>query len=246
MSEPVVLEFVGLPGGGKSTIARHVVRELTSRGHRVLERPPVKGNIAAMRIKPNYVFGGIAALVESLWLSLLTIRPYYAGRLRRALVVPTWLLRWELIRQSRASLIILDEGVIQNVWAIVIGGRWPSEEVADRLLRRVLRNVPQRYNIVHCVVDTDTALNRIAERGDQRNRFDVASASDRGMLLERNRPVLDHLLCEAVRITGASVLTLDASKPPSDLVSEVMSFLADKAPIAPSDTPPSDAKRRFG
>ncbi|MEX0885396.1 MAG: hypothetical protein WD009_03055 [Phycisphaeraceae bacterium] len=175
-----IIEFMGLLGGGKSTVARGLADRLERRGYTCRMRPRIDDWIlrsdrlrrvhepAATRVHERLKPAALAldaATHPRVYASVLaltaTCRPLNAGeRLNRARRLLGW------ARQTRAlgrlapdDALILDEGLMHHLWPIImIGGAY-----RDRVLQaaaRALARQPRRI-IVRVRTDPDTALARI-------------------------------------------------------------------------------------
>jgi hypothetical protein len=221
-----VLEFVGLPGAGKSEIARRLPRALQARGYACAPRIPIgaRGGTSRWSGAGRILTTNLPTLGSAARLALAG-RPYYPGRLHHALRVPAWPRRWELARIEGLDVMVLEEGLVQNLWGVLLGGDASPDE-ADHTLRAVMARRPGvSFAFVHVDVDAETALRRIAGRGKPSKRIDRAPDPERRRLLTTHAPQLEELLRRASAIAQAPVLRVDGHRTTPLLLDDVIRFV---------------------
>jgi hypothetical protein len=192
----LIVEFAGLPGAGKTTICRHVT---------VPHRLKASVSLSEMRLQ--------LALFPVAWhLFMLCIgtRPFDWSRLLRA---PSLVM---LLRCYATNSLptVLDRGVIQKIWSILMDSRLYSKLRLKRLMVAIRPFAP------HCIAWVETPLEaaalRISQRSHGNSRFDRLPLEEiNASLTEKSR-----LLSELVEIyqqnTGAVLLRLDGRAPAKD------------------------------
>jgi hypothetical protein len=129
-----------------------------------------------------------------------------------------------------ADIVIHDEGLVQNLWSIVIGSDGWSEGAMEGALDAVVCGMPTGFRFVYFDLDVETALARIRQRPGRPSRFGRLSPPAAGRLLARHRRQLEWILERTIERTGAPCLRLDAGRDPDALTREVLGFLASTAP----------------
>ena len=180
----LVVEFLGMPGAGKSAVSRRVAEHLAGRGLPV--REPVRMVSDRSRLGPS--LSGIAAKSLRVAGELLT-HPRYALRSLRAIratgqpsvgmltrLAFNWLMQSALLRLSRGSgaVQLFDEGIYQALWSLGLEGRPGSVPRLGRGFRTVLA-LPDVVVIVEAG-DEGIAqrLGARAERQSRADRWDLA------------------------------------------------------------------------
>lgn len=188
-----VVEFVGLPGVGKSTLSHRIAERFAASGGRV--RQPARrfaherGQASRRLLKGLVVLRHFLAHPRE---SMRAVRAIAATRQpdprTRLLVTLNWLFVLALTRRSRRlpGLHLLDQGVLQAVWSVALDGDM------DRALA-LLDGLRPGVELPDVVVVVEAALptvhGRILGRPSRDSRLDrdEQRAPD---LLERGREIL--------------------------------------------------------
>lgn len=173
---PQVIEFVGLSGAGKSTVAAALVAEMRERNYSVETRVELLGDVLP---KPcRHMLRSRLILAESLRAPVV----YYTVALevlrshqfrKRDYFKLTWNF-WTVIavilrhRRKGKGLLVLDQGLLQAVWSVGYMARSPIDLKSWMLwLRRFgLRDV----FLVIAEVPPDLAHERVVQRNDANSR----------------------------------------------------------------------------
>jgi thymidylate kinase len=239
----MIIEFVGLPGAGKSTIARHLVEKLERRGQTCVNSPTF-----ATLARPHV--------------------PGWRGRIQRAAhdlllsIGPTWTCRhlllrigtrpdprkfryhyWRLMRVWRAiervktysacsqqeALIVLDQGILQCLPSIFPECLEDDERslltlCAVRAMTQVLPDI-----VVLVSIDTITAARRVRTRPYQRTTYDL-HRSDLEVQLEPGWRYAEYALAPALATTAVRLIEVNGFDPPEVNAQLVMDHLEDDTP----------------
>jgi hypothetical protein len=210
----VVVEFVGLPGSGKTTVCRRVEALMTEAGVAV----STVGEFVAWSArlgKPFKLWLMLRAPLRTLcylvrgvrfWLSL---DPRVPGNLRRVLLAPMISLCLEHFLESESeALVLLDQADVQGVWSIgALAQAWGSRPLSG-LLRSSTPNISRMYACV--AVDPAFASGNIAVRGDGASRFDAMALPQTEEALKRAAPLMEQIV-DWLKAHHGNVLVLDAA-----------------------------------
>jgi hypothetical protein len=224
----LALEFVGLPGAGKSTVAAQVRAALAAEGLQCGERYPVGGAGPVRYFRLGCMLARQHRLLAPVLIYGASVRPLRRERFRRALELPAWPVRWRA--SASADIVIYDEGLVQNLWSVVIDSDGWNEGAMEGALEAVACGMPQGFRFVYFDLDVDTALARIRQRPGQPSRFDRMAPRAAGRLLTTHRRQLEWILERTLERTGAPCLRLNACRDPDALTREVLGFVASTAP----------------
>ena len=183
------MEFVGLPGAGKSALSRQVAVLLQAQGL-VVSEPTDRLNQISLAsrtlTKVGYGIGAAAAapLTSARWLRIFgrTGQRSLADTGRVAL---NWFFLVGLIRglTRRPGVHLLDQGIFQGLWSVGYAAR--DEAVAGREIdSAVLTALPPRILVIVVETSPDTLRRRLHQRpgGDSRLERDLATSESAGSL----------------------------------------------------------------
>lgn len=227
---PLVLEFVGLPGGGKTTLARKVLERLSQDGHlcctprsHVSALRPTLGNRARQAGRRAAFYMAYWPLVASALRLGLEIRP-------RALQRAKWLR--EVPDAAHAiqgfaldyDVVILDQAGLQGIWSATVDGTLPTAGRLQQLVREAAAVHGGRVVVFHLVVDPATALERITSRQSRGSRFDRLPRERALEQLDNLQGRFELIVDCAARATHAPVLRLDGHASIDELAERCVEF----------------------
>jgi len=174
MTESVIVEFVGLPGAGKSTLSRSVATELKDRGAEVYEPIHKRDTYSTpQRIASKARFVS-QSLITTPKTALTTTRsvsqtdqqslPDYI----RVLFNLHYVTSVTTTFRSRAGVTLLDQGIHQARWSVGLRSTQPIDEAIKKV------DIPANLtpDLVVFVEATDaTIANRLTNRTDGDTRF---------------------------------------------------------------------------
>jgi hypothetical protein len=205
-----IIEFAGLPGAGKSTVAARFYQELLKGNVTTLS-----GDEIAWKRSAGFVLGTLlsqARLVLPVVNYTLNVRPLDVRRFshsRRILTRAHALQRVQRMRPN--ALVVLDQGWIQEFGSTVV----PGGSGRDRHVGGIVKRLAGRFlwGVVMVEVGSEVAGERVRRRATTESRFDRWPAE----VVRANLPVMHRALEMAVDIAakcGVPVLTLDGTQPP--------------------------------
>ncbi len=209
----VVVEFLGLPGAGKTTIARALTAAMpgaelategldatTSTAPRMLRKVLALATEAVARPGPSIV------ATRRMWASG---QGGATAILRRT---TAWLVAQRLAARGRRRgvVAVLDEGSLQAIWSSGLVG--DHRHLIDAWSSR-----PDRWRrpdlVVVLRVEVDHAAARLSSRGDPHSRVERAASGDRTRLLQRGQAVLDDIveILERGELAHRGVVVVDVA-----------------------------------
>lgn len=201
-----VIEFAGLPGAGKTTICRHLA---TPHGG--------KGAVPLRRMRVDAAVRGFARAYLGL---LMTIRPLTIDRLRRSVNLLAFLRHYGGTDQP----LVLDQGVVQKLWSILIDAESYSPERLRRVVAAFRPLAPDRLIVV--AVPAGIAARRVAERRHGNSRFDGRDEAAVAAALAEAEQLLADLVALFAAETGVAVTRLESTRPPAENAGAVDALLA--------------------
>lgn len=205
-----LVECVGLPGAGKSTLCS----EYAKTGEWITETWLAQ----AWRNSSPFAKAGIAfaSLAEfGLWWAIVRLVARHGlwkktDSLYRLAKLPAQRL-W-LRRNLRRGSLLLDQGGLQTLWSALISSDVASadDDLLTALVRQFYRDLP--VDVVSFELAADAAAQRVASRTERKNsRFDHQPADQVARRLRRFEVLLGQVV-SASRRAGLSVHALDAGR----------------------------------
>lgn len=210
--KPLIIEFVGLPGAGKTTVFDPVASYLKSQEISVVLRseileewqaqPQFKKFLKLIPDNPNQ----LNILFQSLKLGT-QVKPINLTSFSKAAKVFTNAKRLDSV--SLCQAILMDQGLLQEIWSIGLTGTPPSIEHLQSSLFPLFES--RKIAIVYFKIDIETALDRIQNRSTGRSRFDQISIESAKLLLLKYEPYLKDILTCAEKF-GTPILEIDSER----------------------------------
>lgn len=243
----MVIELIGLPGAGKSTLSRLIAERLTAAGHRVDEATYVR----------DHRLSGPRRVVEKLALALacLGAQPrrsaelaFRVARTRQATLadwgtsVFNFLYVSALHRRRRGDgVLLLDQGIAQALWSIGFAAK--REDWAEIVARRDRAPAPWPDLVVVVRASPAVILERLRQRSKQASRLEKELGRS-GSALERCAARLQAVL-HLLRRDGVPLVEVSSEgmADPAAEVERVMAAVARYHPGSPCPAGPSEPAR---
>jgi thymidylate kinase len=229
---PLVVEFVGLPGAGKSTVAARLAEAAGERASRWGSRKAI--GAGEVRRSIHYPRLGLFFLrhPDELRAAVGLASNGSSWNPRRQYQVVKYLSVWSyrlaLARQRGYEVIILEQGPVQDTWSLMLRGSWPSETLESSVSRMILgAGLP--YALVYFEVAAEAAAARIARRPTMESRFDHLDPAEATRQLTIQGERLERLFSGIVERTGAPHQRVDANGPVENTCVAIEEFIAKAA-----------------
>jgi thymidylate kinase len=228
VNTPIVLEFIGLPGAGKTTVFHQVVSRLKEQGVTV-----AAGDEILRDWKNQQLWQRLWKLIpqtENQWQILLhslflatQVKPTNWLSFSKAIKTYANLKRIDAIAQTQNDqLILLDQGLLQEIWSIGITGTTPSLEDIRQELELIFSQRP--IAIVDFQINVETAIYRIQNRPTDQSRFDLIPPEVAQQLLSQYAPYLQDII-NCAQTFNIPVLSIDSSLSVDEKTQKILSWI---------------------
>lgn len=226
----LAVEFVGLPGAGKTTVSERVGKRLRADGIQLVMRNEVleKWHQASVYEKLFQLFPARPdhwrILLSSLIFAL-QVRPISWWSISKAIKTFSNIKRNDTVAETEDyQLILLDQGPMQEAWSVMMAGELSRSKYLKREITLLADKRPTV--IVYFKLDIDTAISRIQERPTKQNcPFDLMSPIKAQSSLLNYFPYLQKIV-DYARNSGVPVLEIDASSSIDEQSDEIAKWIA--------------------
>jgi thymidylate kinase len=229
----LILEFIGLSGAGKSTVAEALLSRLRLQGYTCVHRHDIGGQAVPRPLHFSrlaaYFIRHPALLSGSLHLGRSAPRLTLSG-FREAIRFYVWSYRVALGRKLGPDIVVLDQGIIQEGWGLVVRQTGLEPSAIAQATKEIVRGARMTYALIYFDVDRDLAARRIAARTAGESRFDAMDQVAAQRLLEVHEPLLKELFRDVAETAGLPVLRVDARASVGALLDELVGFI-EKLPV---------------
>jgi thymidylate kinase len=223
----LVIEFFGLPGAGKSTLAEHLLHRLQTDGGAYGYREAIgrlKGGraehyarLAAFTLAEPRHFATAMRLAAA-------VTPARALRWRFAAKLATWPYRLSLVHPRHYDTVVLDQGPLQSAWCVLLDGELRDASALRAAVHDLLADNHVTFALVHVDVTPEAAADRIAARGPMAPPFH-RDRTETLRLLTAHRQHLTQILQIAEEQIGIPVLRIDGGAPQASNDAVITAFV---------------------
>lgn len=209
---PLIVEFVGPSGAGKTTVAQRAIQAFAALGCRCGGRAELSGRLAWTTVRSVLALGGGRLLLDRE-----SIRP--------VLKLAAWADRYRSAARSGYDLVILDQGAVQQAWSTLRQAPLDRDAVAE-FVARVMRQAGARFAFVYFELSRDRAGARLAARAAARPSARLAQRDLERQQRATLETCLRYLCARAVEACRAPHAILDASGSVAQSLGQAVELIA--------------------
>ncbi len=212
---PVIVEFNGLAGLGKTTIADIIIENLNQLGYKTVNR---QYNNPLYRVLYHFFPKRLNHELYSLVKTYADTLPKYEGVKRKHIMFTNrYALKYQAImRYSNADFAIIDEALIQFLVALAYQDEMPKTTKAEAIVRE-LKKMGIRFVRVDCINDVDLVSERIMSRPSRGLAFEVMQKDELIKTLETESANFDYMRELFSKVfEGQNVITIDTKRDPAE------------------------------
>lgn len=158
---PVIIEFNGLPGLGKTTVANALIKELINHGYKVVDRQYRTSRLQTTRKPmPELFCLSLYRLVRAYSYIIPPIGP------KQRYVNWTNFYAWKynsIIKRGNIDFAVVDEGIIQFFVSMARSEKMPESELLDQVVLK-LKTLGVCFVRIDCKNHVDEACSRVLSR----------------------------------------------------------------------------------
>ena len=228
---PLVLEFVGLPGSGKTTISHLVASKLEAKGIKIVSREEIlkqwhqKNALQKLLQLFSSNSNQWTILVNSLKFAA-QVQPLNLFSFVQAIKIFFNVKRNDaVVRGENCQLILLDQGLLQEAWSVVIAGSLPKLSYLKREMLSIFYN--RSIIIVNLKIDLDTSVSRVQNRQKKKKKdsyFELMDSAQAYSLVTKYFPYLQEII-NCARIAEIPILDIDSSLPVEENSEEIVNWI---------------------
>lgn len=180
----MVVEFVGIPGCGKSTVARALQERCTDEGKIVtMYRNPLKSGIIFKLCQSMYIVlislfekesRSILKKIVKIQIHLLQMNGIRAYRSLPFLFKILLIFR-SCIIEGKNNMIIIEQGIFQYILAALYRMQYSKKVIRDFVSGNIL--ISKDWYVVFCDIEIDEDMNRLKHRKNGRSRIEKCPQS---------------------------------------------------------------------
>jgi hypothetical protein len=142
----------------------------------------------------------------------------YASRLA------VWPYRLRVARARGLDPVVLDQGILQSAWSLLLEGSLKEPALLEKALGQVFAGCEADFAFIFVDLDARLATNRIEGRGPMAPPFDRGEQETLRLLTEHHDQ-LEQVFATGVHVTGAPHLRIDGSRPLAESAVRIDAFV---------------------
>lgn len=214
----VTIEFIGLPGAGKTTLADGLALQLRGAGFSVTTRSEMnewisqQSNWKKVILRLRYFVKLLPSLVRTTFFYL-SIKPRpFQGKFFARLLRPhkAQIVQDIFVSAVNGRLLLLDQAGLQQIWSLIVFADTLNKPLLEQYASELVQQKTQACLYVYLYVKPELSDMRVAGRSHGDSRFENMESGSRIALFSRSQSILN-VLVSCLNNSGEKVITLNAS-----------------------------------
>jgi len=225
--KPIIIEFNGITGCGKTTTANLLVEKLTSLGYEVGTFENLENSNKIIK-NINFLFDMIRIknlkIASSLIKLCVSVRPFKIKRFDHIGMAYNYyyLFRSVAKKYTNYDYIIIDQGLIQEILSIFHTQKIMDQSRMDNLLELIFNNLGY-FLVVNCNLEPSLAKRRIKERNSKKSRLDLVKNDEELLYKLRIQQNNLEVLREVIeKNSSEKAVEIDMDKSPSENIEKII------------------------
>lgn len=221
-TSPVIIEFNGLPGCGKTTTTNHLIGMFEDNRFKVARLFDINMNKPLMIVN-SLKYKRLKFLFAIISLAA-TIKPFNKKRIKVALVTYYILLKYSMLPKTKYDVVLVDQGIIQSIISLYHIDSMDTESKRVENTLKYLFDFHKSLTIVNCNSKTNTVFSRIKKRKYNGGRFDQMDEHSRHKNLIKQEISFDKIrnILQKVDFRQFSISTEDSVEKNSEFLYELI------------------------
>lgn len=223
MKKPIIIEFNGLPGLGKTTIANRLIENLDQLGYKTVDRHYRKNKLHTLRHPFPEIFSPSLYFLVNSFSKTLPL----TGRKRTHLHwINFYSQKYLSIKKNRdIDFAIVDEGIIQFWNSIAYQDRIPASNEAKAIVKK-LKSLGIEFIRVNCINNIEVSASRIITRPSRGIRIETLDYNEKLKTLETEAENFVYLRSLFAEEFGSYCeITIDTLLEPEDNAKKIQDYV---------------------
>lgn len=226
--KPIVVEFIGLPGGGKTTVCRQAAERLSADGLHVVQRKEYYEWLRRcslgdkIKVRAWDYLKRLPIAVQ--FLRYMSSRcpherqPFSYGH--KIALNHAYFERF--LRATRPEVCLLEQWTLQSVWSLGVTCQETEVAMLMPIARAIVAADPHLY--IYSSLPPEIAAQRIASRSHGASRFDKRARTEIEQQLRQFHRLFEPIL-QAIEAQKRPLLCLNTTEPVEEQVNQVVNWI---------------------